>query len=346
MTRRLAVSDTARWATAVLQRAGLTDEDADVVAQNLAYAESRGTASHGFIRLPIYLERVEKGGINAAHAPSTLWDLGSVVALDGDAGPGAATAVHAVRLAITRARESGIGCVLVSNANHFGAAAFYSEMIADEGMIGIVCCNTDRAMCAPGGGEAVLGTNPLTIALPLSAEDRPILDMATSEVSYGRVLVAAAAGQSIPTGWAVDDAGRATESSSDALRGALLPAAGPKGFGLAFMIDALVALGGAKTSPFVSPLHGDASLPQELGHFFLALRGPGDAAAESDRVIRSLVEELRRSRLPSSPAVLFPGEPELMRRRDNDGTFPASIELIESIQSIAERYAVPAPMLP
>lgn len=267
--RRASAAELVDWGSDVLVAAGLRPDDARTVADNLAYAELRGTASHGFVRLATYLERIVDGGINAGHTPSLLWDLGALASLDGDAGPGAATAVHAVGLAVERAREFGIGCVIVNNANHFGAAAFYSELIADGGMIGIVSCNTDRAVCAPGGGAAMLGTNPLAIALPLAAAARPILDMATSEVSYGKILVAAADEQAIPLGWAVDATGSPTTSASEALHGSLLPAAGPKGFGLSFMIDALVAFGGASTSPFVAPLHGpsgSASCSSPCGH--------------------------------------------------------------------------------
>lgn len=321
------------WAASLLESEGLQSSDAAVVAENLAYAELRGTASHGFIRLPIYVHRIRAGGINAKHVPSLVSDLGALAVLDADDGPGAATAKLAALLASDRAQEFGIGCVLVRNGNHFGAAAFYTEQIADRGLAGIVMCNTDRAVCAPFGGKAVLGTNPMAFGLPVARADRPILDMATSEVAYGKLLVASAKAASIPLGWAVDSEGRPTQNPQDGLDGALLPAAGPKGFGLAFMIDALLALSGAEVSPHVNALHGDDAAPQRLGQIFIAMR-PTVSNEQYSAAVASLVDDLRSSRLPASPAVMYPGEPESLRKSASGGKFDVSDELLRAFREL------------
>lgn len=329
------------WAAVVLTRAGLSEGDARSVSANLTYAEMRGTQSHGFIRLQTYLDRVVAGGINSTHTPSILWDLGGLAAIDADAGPGAATAVSAANDAADRAERFGIGAVLVSNANHFGAAAFYAEMLADRGKIGIVTCNTDKAVCAPGGGRAVLGTNPLSIALPVSRSERPLLDMATSEVAYGKLLLAESKGEQIPLGWAFDASGKPTTSPAEGLHGAMNPAAGPKGFGLAFMIDSMLALGGAKTSPHVAALHGDPASPQGLGQMFIAMDVPRDA--DFAEAIGDLIGEVRESRLPSSPETLYPGEPEARRHQASHGFIDLSDELARSLTEIATRFGIAIP---
>lgn len=336
----VAAAELEGWGAKLLERAGLSSGDAHAVSATLAYAEERGTTSHGFIRLRIYLDRIAAGGINPAHSPKVLWDLGGLVALDADAGPGAATAVHAAELAAERATRLGISGVLVSNANHFGAAAFYAEQLADRGMIGIVTCNTDKAVCAPGGGRAVLGTNPLAIALPVDATERPILDMATSEVAYGKLLLAEARGEQIPLGWAFDAEGRPTTSPTDGLHGAMMPAAGPKGFGLAFMIDALLALGGANTSPHVAVLHGDPASPQGLGQMFIAIDASRNHTVFAS-AIDDLVEQVHGSGLPGGAEALVPGEPEARRRSAGLGVIQVTPELSATIAQLSQEFGVP-----
>ncbi|GAB3121399.1 Ldh family oxidoreductase [Glaciibacter psychrotolerans] len=334
-----------QWAAAILSNAGLRGEAAQIVAANLSYAERRGVISHGFIRLATYLERIKAGGINSNPDVHLVEDSGAMAVMTADNGPGASSAVAAVEQAMERARKYGIGCVLVRDANHFGATGFYTDMMAEGGFVGIAACNTDAVMCAPFGGMPVLGTNPLSIALPLPAPARPQLDMATTEASYGKLVVAAQEGSSIPLGWAVDAQGQSTTNPQQGLEGALLPSGGPKGFGLAFMIDGILALSGAKTSPFVSALYGDASEPQHLGHLFIALNVPGErhpgAYAEQ---ITSLVDAVHSSSppLPGSPA-LTPGEPELERELGNGSVVTLSDEQLRVLNEIGSNYGEPFP---
>lgn len=326
-----------RWALTVFTTVGLSTEAATATVENLAFAEARGVKTHGFMRLPIYVDRILGGGISAHATLEISIDKGGLVILDGGDGIGAASGFGASKIAIDRARTYGIGCAIVRNANHFGAAAFYSSLMADAGMFGIAVCNTDKAMAPPFGGTRVLGTNPLAIALPVPAAERPQLDMATSEVSLGKVLVAAQEHKDIPLGWAVDEHGRPTSSASAALAGALLPSGGPKGFGLAFMIDALVALSGATTSPQVGAMYGDRSTPQKLGLAFIAIDGAlGVSADEYARVIRSLVDDVHGGGPGASGAPsLAPGEPELARLREFSGDLEVSDELLEDLTRIA-----------
>ena len=333
------------WARQVLVRAGLDDHDARLVAANLAFAEARGVASHGMLRLKTYVSRVRAGGINRAATVRVAADLGALLVLDADDGPGASTASHAADLAIARGREHGIACVVARNANHFGAAAFFVNRIADAGLVGIAACNTESVMCAPAGGRPVLGTNPLAVAVPLPYDARPQLDMATSTASQGKLIAAAQRGGEIPLGWAVDAAGRPTTSPREGLQGALLPSGGPKGFGLAFAIDALVALSGANVSHAVSALDGDPGAPQRLGHVLLAIRA--DAAAPLDDYrdrIAGLVDTIHASGIDSAtPAPLAPGEPELQHEQHAAGQLALPQPLLEALAGIAAESGIPLP---
>jgi LDH2 family malate/lactate/ureidoglycolate dehydrogenase len=272
-------------------------------------------------------------------------DEGALVLVDANHAIGASTGVYAARLAVERAQLNGIGCVIATNANHFGAAGFYANSMADADVFAMVACNTDKAMCAPFGGAPVLGTNPLSIALPLGRDVRPQLDMATSEVALGKLLVAAQEDQPIPLGWAVDSEGQPTIDAKRGLKGALLPSGGPKGFGLAFMIDAMAALAGAQSSPDAGPLYGDPAVPQRLGLVFLAIRA-GLAGSLED--YRSSMETLVRQVHESGPGptgvpALFPGEPELIKERESAGRMPVSAALHQELSTIAVETGVPLP---
>lgn len=231
----IAIDNLRRWPCDVFVATGLSLRDAETTVDNLVFAERRGVRTHGFLRVPIYVERILAGGIDANAVTTIKRDFGALAIMDAGNAIGAVSGRDATSLVIERANEFGIACAIVSRANHFGAAAYYTNLIADAGLFGIVVCNTDKAMGPPFGGRRVLGTNPLSIAFPLPPSERPQLDMATSEASLGKVLVAVQDRHDIPLGWAVDSEGHPTTSASAAIEGALLPTGGPKGFGLAFM---------------------------------------------------------------------------------------------------------------
>jgi LDH2 family malate/lactate/ureidoglycolate dehydrogenase len=318
-----------------------------VVASSLALAERRGVTSHGFMRLKTYVDRVRAGGINRGAKVRVEADLGALVVLDANDGPGASTGVYATDVVIERARAHGVACVVARNASHFGAAGFFTNRIADAGLVGLAVCNTESVMCAPGGGRPVLGTNPLAVAVPLPGGARPQLDMATTTASQGKLLAAARQGEQIPLGWAVDAAGRPTTSPVAGLAGALMPGGGPKGFGLAFAIDALLAVGGANVSPAASPLDGDPAVPQGVGHLFLAFRA--DAAGSLDAYrerISGLVDAIHASGIDGGgPSPVAPGEPELAYECRSGGALALPDALVAELRSIGTQTEVPFPGL-
>ncbi|MCW2736843.1 Ldh family oxidoreductase [Nocardioides sp.] len=338
-------SDLESWAATVLTRSGLRDHDAATVAASLMFAESRGIGTHGLIRLSTYVERITAGGINSAATVSIAADLKALTVLDADHAPGASSGMVAVALVIERAREFGVACAVARNANHFGASGYFTNQIADAGLLGLALCNTEPVMCAPSGGSPVLGTNPIAVALPIDRGERPQLDMATTTVSQGKLLVAQQADEAIPLGWAVDPAGRETTSASAGLAGALLPSGGPKGFGLAFAVDAILALGGANVSTDVAPLNGDPGTPQRLGHFFLAIRPDADGTLDDyRRRIMGLVQDIHSSGTPGATVrPLVPGEPELQRERAMNGVLAISGPALQAMESLASAWHVPLP---
>ena len=339
------VSELGQWARSVFAAERVPAPDANTVAENLAYAERRGIRSHGFIRIPIYIERIRAGGIVADAQPAVMSRQGAVAVVDCADGPGAVGAMFASQLAGQIASEAGIGLVAGCNANHFGAAGFYAQALADRGLLGVVLSNSDAAMAPPGGGKPVLGTNPMAVGVPAAGELTPLLDMATTSVAYGKLIVAAQSDMSIPLDWAVDADGNPTSDAKAGLSGALLPMAGPKGFGLAFIIDAFSALGGARVSPDVHPLYGERSIPQKLGFSVIAVNpgsfgGAGPFRSRMERLIGAVHSAGRED----APAAMIPGEPEQRQEREANGRLELSDEEVGDLRVLAETYRLPLPL--
>ena len=250
---------------------------------------------------------------------------------------------QAVQLAVARAQEIGLAAVAVRNAFHFGTAGRYARLMADQGCVGIVMSNTRPLMPAPGGAEALVGNNPLAIALPTQGDFPAEVDLALSATAMGKIRLAAAAGQTIPEGWAADAQGRATTDPNAAIKGMLLPAAGPKGFGLAFVIDMLCGgLSGGAVGAEVQPLYGDPAKPYQCSHLFLAI-DTGHFPAGDDFAARTATQTARVSgskRAPGVERVYAPGELVSATRAQNAGTCRLSPETARSLIEAAAKVGV------
>jgi LDH2 family malate/lactate/ureidoglycolate dehydrogenase len=216
-------------------------------------------------------------------------------------------------------------------------------MMADAGCVGIVLCNTRPLMPAPGGARALVGNNPLAIALPTQGEFPAEVDLALSATAMGKIRLAAAAGQTIPEGWGADAQGRATTDPNAAIKGMLLPAAGPKGFGLAFMIDMLCGgLSGGAVGAEVQPLYGDPATPYRCSQLFLAI-DTGHFPAGEQFAARTAAQAARVSaskRAPGVDRVYAPGELVFATRAQNAGTCRLSFETARSLVEAAAKVGV------
>ncbi len=334
----------ADWSSELLVAADLDLAAAQAVVDTLAYAERRGFSSHGFMRLGIYISRIRAGGIKRRADVSVVSDQPGLLIVDAGAAAGAYSAIECVKLATRRASESGAAVVIARNANHFGAAGFYTDMMATAGLLGIAVCNTDPWMCAPFGGRPILGTNPISIGVPEAGGLGPQLDMATTEGNYGKIAFARDHGEQIPDGWAVDRRGNPTNDPDEGLAGALLPSGGPKGFGLAFMVDCLLAVSGARTSDRAGPLYGDPADPQHLGQAFIAISVDSSQSPfeYSDR-ITALSTAVRGSATPGSTRPpMVPGEPEKERLAQASG-WVLSEPTRRELESLSQELGVAIP---
>jgi LDH2 family malate/lactate/ureidoglycolate dehydrogenase len=332
-----------RYAVALLGAAGLGDADAALVADALVSADARGMHSHGLSRLPVYIERIRSGGSRAGVTGTVISESAATMLLDGDGGIGQVITARAMREAIAKAREAGAGVVGVRGSNHFGEGAYYVADAVENGMIGLLTTNGSANMPYWGGTKSVLGTLPLAIGIPGGDEPPIVLDLAFGTVSKGKILQAAARGERIPIGWAVDASGQDTDDPQAVLDGGwTLPIGAYKGSGLILVMEVLSAvLTGAHVAGQVGDLYADPSMPQGLGHFALAIDVTRFMPLEH---FQQRMDDLIRTIRASGPAgqILMPGEREhqlSLERREHGVPLPEAT--VTDLRALGERLGLP-----
>ena len=333
----------ASWAHDAVVRSlgavGVPADHAEIVADQLIAADLRGVDTHGLLRLPVYVRRIRSGELEPSVQPEVVAETTSTGVVDGKHGLGQVASHAAMEVAIGKAKEHGVAVVTVRNSSHFGAAAGYTMMAADRGCIGMAATNTWALLPAVGGASRAVGNNPLSIAVP-SGEGFPlVLDIAMSQVAAGNLRMAAAAGESIPLGWAFDKHGEPTTDPVAALwdQGMLRPIADHKGFGLAFMVEVLtgVLAGGAVGSDVVG-LDGEGYA--QVSHWFLALDiatflDPGRFGEGLDAFVSQIRGGRRRAGVDR---LLVPGEPEHLTRQDREvNGIPYSASTLSAVREVA-----------
>ncbi|WP_028308140.1 Ldh family oxidoreductase [Desulfitibacter alkalitolerans] len=300
-----------------LLETGVPGEQADIMSSALVESDLLGVKTHGISRLNFYIEHMENGTINPNPKFKIVSDFAAITLIDGDRALGPVVADFAMKEAVKKAREAGVGIVSVRNSSHMGTLSITTKKAAAEGMVGLAITNTSPIMAPWGGAEAVLGNNPISIAVPRGEDFPCVLDMALSVTARGNIILAARDGREIPMDWAVDGEGRPTTNAAQALKGAVLPLAQHKGYALAFMFDVLAgvlsgAAYGKDVGSFVPPDH---SKPLNMGHFIMAIDiqkfMPID---EFINRLRDYVGQIKSSKKAAgTQAILIPGEIEEKR---------------------------------
>lgn len=229
----------------ILVAAGATVDTADTVAVHLADANLTGHDSHGLIRIPDYVERIEEGRVDPQAEPTIAYEHKAVARVDGHGVFGQVGAKFATETAVCLAREYGIGMVTMCNIAHSGRFGAYPEMAARQGMAAIMFggnqLDNDYGVAPYGGIKGRLGTNPFSMAFPHSNGRVILLDFATSETAVGKVRVYQARSQSLPGEWLLDSEGRPSSNPEDYFNnGTIMPlgglSTGHKGFALSMFM--------------------------------------------------------------------------------------------------------------
>lgn len=325
--------ETLRHQTVAILRAwGMPAETAAETAVHVLYADLHGIDSHGSAMLIHYHRRRASGDLRAGATVEVVRDGPATAVVDGGGGLGHVPAATAMRLAIEKARASGVAAVAVRNSGHFGAAGAYAAMAADAGLIGVVTSNVFEPSVVPTfGRDPKLGTNPIAVAAP-AGRNRPfLLDMATSTASLGQAVVAWRKGRAIPAGWAIDANGRPltnARAAAEARRflplGSTRTMGSHKGYGLATAVEILSSL-----------------LPdsETVGHLTLALDPEAFGEGFAGRV-EGFLDELRGTRPVGDQAVQVAGDPEraAAAERAREG-IPLARAVVEDIRHVARAAA-------
>ena len=227
---------------AVMQGAGSSEAEARAIATRLVDSNLVGHDSHGVLRVGKYLEWVRDGTLKPNTAPEIVFDSDTIAIVDGRRGFGQVTGEFATRMGIAKARAKGIAMVGLRNCGHLGRLGDWAEMAAEAGQVSMHFLNTSGAQrVAPyGGSDRRLSTNPMAIGVPVANGPPAILDITTSTVAEGKLMVAMNKGDRVPEGWIVDKAGRPTTDPKDFYDGgALLTIGAHKGSGLSILTDLL-----------------------------------------------------------------------------------------------------------
>lgn len=250
---------------------GVGSRAAAIVADSLTEADLRGHSSHGVERLPAYISRLRAGLIKPNARPRTIVDADGLIIVDGDNGLGQVVAATGMRKAVTRAHKIGICAASIVNSNHFGSAAYFAEIAASHGCIGIAMSNGPATMALFDSKAPLVGTNPLAYAIPGAEGISLVADISSSAIARGRIIQANRLHRRIPKKTAIAKSGLPTTDPLSALEGAVLPFENHKGAVLAMLVELLCAsFGKGRLSKDVGSLYG-TDKPSGVGHFLLAI---------------------------------------------------------------------------
>ncbi len=324
------------FAFSVFIEIGCPEPDAQLAAEALLAADIRGIDSHGVARLSGYVRLWEAGRINPRPAIRLVHETPGTATLDGDSGLGLVVAPRAMTIAIEKAKATGTGWVAVRNSNHFGIAGYHSMMALAHDMIGWAMTNASPLVAPTFATERLLGTNPISVAIPAGKEPPFVLDMATTTAANGKLEILQRKNEKAPLGWIQTKEGNPSTNPHELKEGgALIPLGSDyehgshKGYGLGAMVDILSAvLSGANYGPWVPPFVAFLQPPADpvgrgIGHFLGAMRIDAfRPAAEFKHHMDNWITRFRSARtIPDQPGVLIAGDPErdMTARRMREG---------------------------
>ncbi len=327
----------------IFLKMGMSKEDAYVSADVLIYADVRGIESHGVSNmLRRYVQSFAENDINPTPEPKVIRGKGAVATLDSDAGHGLVVGPYAMKMAIEKAKDYGIGSVSVINGRHFGACAYHAEMALEHNMIGIAM-TTGGLMVAPvNGAEARVGLNPIGVAVPTKEEPPFIFDASMSSVAGNKIALAQRIGVKVMPGWIAKKDGtpimEETEVPDEYL---MLPAGGTreigshKGFSLAMLVEILAGvLGGSGAGTFRR---------SQASHHFIAY----DIESFTDvEKFKSDMDEYMKSIKETKPApgvdrVVYAGLPEYEEKIEReDHGIPYHPEVLDWFKGICAELGI------
>jgi len=332
------------FCVSVALKYGLGEKEALLLTDSLLFADMRNVSSHGIVRLPLYMEKVDSGIVNLkAEMPFTR-EGGAAWLMDAQNGLGQLAGYKAMQKSCDLAAQYGVGMVAVSNSNHFGTAAWFSMLAVERGQIGVAMANASPAIAPFGTATPLMGTNPLSIAVPAKDRKPIVLDMAMSTVARGKIRLSAMKNERIPLDWGLDAQGNPTDDPNKALDGSLVPIGGVKGSALSLIVDLICGvMTGSSLTGEVKNIT-DMSGPSLTGHAFMAINIGNFTALDTftesvDAVINNIKSLPPRG---GSGKIYMAGEIEynLMSESEQNGILLEDA-VVASLNKLADKASVP-----
>jgi L-2-hydroxycarboxylate dehydrogenase (NAD+) len=315
----------------VLSKIGFSLGDSELITKNLIDAELSGRKSHGFVRLPAIKRNVESGKLSKSHDDIEIAkDSPTNLLVNAKHKPAFIPIYKSLEMATKKAKESGICIVGIQDAEYCsGFIGSYARKAALSDLIFIGFNNSPGGLVPHGAKKELWGTDPVTIGVP--TDDIPVvLDMASSQITWGDLMVAKQEGKAIKEGVAIDKEGNPTTNPAEAMEGGLLPIAGHKGSGLAFMVELIAgALTGSRVGYSVEGGWGTAYI----------LINPEIFRPLSDfkRDVRKAIDELKQApKAQGVEEIYFPGEKSqrLRKTQSDNGEIEINDKLYADLQAI------------
>ncbi len=344
----------------VFKKVGVPEDDAKICADVLMESDRRGIESHGVNRFkPIYIDRINAGIQKPVTELEILKETATTAVMDAHDGMGMVASHKAMEMAIEKAKKYGLAMIAIRNSTHYGIAGYWATMASKENMIGITGTNARPSIAPTFGVENMMGTNPITFALPTDEEFPFVIDCATSITQRGKIEYFARNGKDTPAGMVIGNDGSAMTDSEDILvalnegRAALAPLggigeelAGYKGYGYAAVVEILSsALQAGSYMKMLTGLDENGNKkPYHLGHFFIVIDTDAFMGADTfKRISGEILRELRASKkAPGCDRIYTAGEKEYLVWLDRkDKGVPVNESVQKEFIEMRDTYSLP-----
>lgn len=342
-----------RYSVDLFQHYGFSKEESKTITEVLLTADLFGIESHGIQRLIRYHHAMKDGMVRVGAVPEVVHETPVSAVIDAKAAMGQLVGTQAMKLAIQKAKTTGVGMVAVRHSNHYGIAGYYTLMAAGEDLIGLCMTNSEAIAVPTYGKRAMLGTNPIAFSMP--ADPVPFhFDAATTVVPRGKLEVYNKRGEPLPADWALDAAGQVTYDAAEVLHniihkvgGGIVPVGGAaeltgghKGYGLGLLVEICTAiLSGGPTSQHTHLNNGHS----DTAHCFWAIDyGVFGDKAQIKQNLSTLLQELRESdKADGQTRIYTHGEKEMESQREKrQNGIPINEKTIGEMRDIGREYGM------
>lgn len=324
---RYSYDQLAKFCNDCFEKFGFTADESRIISDVLLMSDLYGIESHGMQRLARYHKGIEKGLIKVCAKPEIVFETPVSAVIDAHDGMGQLVSHKAMTLAIEKAKAVGMAIVTVRNSNHYGIAGYYAKMACDAGLLGMAMTNSEAIMVPTFGRLAMLGSNPIAIAMPAEPYDF-FFDASTSVVTRGKLEIYNKLGKPLPEGWALDKDGKGSSDARDVLGnivakkgGGIMPLGGEteqlgghKGYGYGMFCElfcSIISMGTTSNHTHVNGKGGTC-------HGFVAVDPKifGDPAAIKQH-LSTFLQELRESpKAEGATRIYTHGEKEMIAKED------------------------------